>query len=204
MLGGCSSTTQQKQPEQLPQTAAFQDKDTRGYLKSTTETAPGYYTLESKTGGYSMLFPTEANINPDFGEYHPNYFEQLYFGKTNYRVNDTYSFTMIYENKPSNKYINATLGAISDATRYNGNYQKQETHKYLYYTAENPQLLEGVKVTYLLAYVKSRNTNQGIQVIYSFRKKQANIQTRLDIQKHKENFNKVLKSIRFKTGEPNK
>ncbi|MEC0665844.1 lipoprotein YvcA, partial [Priestia flexa] len=43
--------------EEFPNTRALQDEFTRDMIKSTKETEKGYYTLESKTGVYEMLFP---------------------------------------------------------------------------------------------------------------------------------------------------
>ncbi|MEC0668283.1 hypothetical protein P8864_20770, partial [Priestia flexa] len=49
--------------EELPNTRALQDKFTREMIKSTKETEKGYYTLESKTGVYEMLFPAGGGID---------------------------------------------------------------------------------------------------------------------------------------------
>ncbi|MEC0668294.1 hypothetical protein P8864_20825 [Priestia flexa] len=49
--------------EELPNTRALQDEFTREMIKSTKETEKGYYTLESKTGVYEMLFPTGGEID---------------------------------------------------------------------------------------------------------------------------------------------
>ncbi|AQX54703.1 hypothetical protein [Priestia flexa] len=49
--------------EELPNTRALQDEFTREMIKSTKEKEKGYYTLESKTGVYEMLFPTGGEID---------------------------------------------------------------------------------------------------------------------------------------------
>ncbi|MEE6132144.1 hypothetical protein [Priestia sp. GS2] len=75
-VGGCQMSDEQsnetkpveKKPsevavEELPNTRALQDEFTREMIKSTKETEKGYYTLESKTGVYEMLFPTGGEID---------------------------------------------------------------------------------------------------------------------------------------------
>ncbi|WP_226638900.1 hypothetical protein [Priestia flexa] len=76
VVGGCQMSDEQsietksldQKPsevatEELPNTRALQDEFTREMIKSTKETEKGYYTLESKTGVYEMLFPTGGEID---------------------------------------------------------------------------------------------------------------------------------------------
>ncbi|RIV04949.1 hypothetical protein D1859_17160, partial [Priestia flexa] len=62
-LTACQSVNEQEetQPEATTEeqikARALQDEFTRSMLKSAQETEKGYYTLESKTGEYEMLFP---------------------------------------------------------------------------------------------------------------------------------------------------
>jgi len=62
ILGGCDGMDAKKQnaEEKLPDTIAFQDEFTREFIKSPEEVEDGYYLFESKTGGYTMLFPVNA------------------------------------------------------------------------------------------------------------------------------------------------
>ncbi|USY53368.1 hypothetical protein NIZ91_11420 [Bacillus sp. 1780r2a1] len=75
-VGGCQMSDEQSKKtksldqkprevatEELPNTRALQDEFTREMIKSTKETEKGYYTLESKTGVYEMLFPTGGEID---------------------------------------------------------------------------------------------------------------------------------------------
>ncbi|SCC49375.1 hypothetical protein GA0061087_10613 [Priestia flexa] len=76
VIGGCQMSDKQSNEtkpveqkpsevavEDLPNTRALQDEFTREMIKSTKETEKGYYTLESKTGVYEMLFPTGGGID---------------------------------------------------------------------------------------------------------------------------------------------
>ncbi|MBN8435086.1 hypothetical protein JF536_13395 [Priestia flexa] len=75
-VGGCQMSDEQSNEtkpveqkpsevavEDLPNTRALQDEFTREMIKSTKETEKGYYTLESKTGVYEMLFPAGGGID---------------------------------------------------------------------------------------------------------------------------------------------
>ena len=76
LVGGCQMSDEQSKKtksldqkpsevatEELPNTRALQDEFTREMIKSTKETEKGYYTLESKTGVYEMLFPAGGGID---------------------------------------------------------------------------------------------------------------------------------------------
>ncbi|MEE6132141.1 hypothetical protein [Priestia sp. GS2] len=75
-VGGCQMSDEQSRKtkpldqkpsevaiEELPNARALQDEFTRDMIKSTKETEKGYYTLESKTGEYEMLFPAGGEID---------------------------------------------------------------------------------------------------------------------------------------------
>ncbi|UIR31992.1 hypothetical protein LZP85_09600 [Priestia flexa] len=68
-LTACQSVNEQEetQPEATTEeqikARALQDEFTRSMLKSAQETEKGYYTLESKTGEYEMLFPAGGGID---------------------------------------------------------------------------------------------------------------------------------------------
>ncbi|WP_169799875.1 hypothetical protein, partial [Priestia flexa] len=65
---------------------ALQDEFTRDMIKSTKETEKGYYTLESKTGEYEMLFPAGGEISS--GSY-----------TNNQGVNEAFMAGVLYEDK---------------------------------------------------------------------------------------------------------
>jgi len=87
LLGGCQSTnheTESKQSEtqkgELPNTRAFQDDFTRQFIKSSKETETNYYTLQSKTNQYEMLFPKNGVIDEMGYSHQKNDYEYLLIG----------------------------------------------------------------------------------------------------------------------------
>ncbi|UHA58888.1 hypothetical protein KDJ21_018950 [Metabacillus litoralis] len=68
--------------KELPNTAAFQDEFTRSLLDSPEEVEDGHYLFESKTGGYSMLWPKNAVTDgPPFYQRTKDSFEKIIFMK---------------------------------------------------------------------------------------------------------------------------
>ncbi|OHR73236.1 hypothetical protein HMPREF3291_20040 [Bacillus sp. HMSC76G11] len=47
----------------MPETEAIIDEFTREFMASSKEVEEGYYTFQSKTKGYTMLFPENAKIS---------------------------------------------------------------------------------------------------------------------------------------------
>ncbi|MGP1909420.1 hypothetical protein ACTSEZ_14745 [Metabacillus sp. JX24] len=60
---GTDSAGKAEKQEYIPETEAFKNEFTREFMKSTEETVDGFYTFESKTKGYTMLFPVNAIIS---------------------------------------------------------------------------------------------------------------------------------------------
>lgn len=51
---------QDADPKDLPDTIAMQDDFTREFMASAEEIEEGYYLFESKTAGYTMLYPVNS------------------------------------------------------------------------------------------------------------------------------------------------
>src|SRR5690625_7923114 len=65
LMGGCKNMKnnqdlQDADPKDLPDTIAMQDEFTREFMSSAEEEEEGYYLFESKTGGYTMLYPVNS------------------------------------------------------------------------------------------------------------------------------------------------
>ena len=66
-------------PKDLPQVPAFQDEKTREYMASTKEVEPGYYLLESKLKGFTMLFPEDGEYEAELSSNNGKNIESLAF-----------------------------------------------------------------------------------------------------------------------------
>ncbi|TDL30937.1 hypothetical protein E2R51_16575 [Jeotgalibacillus sp. S-D1] len=66
--------------DELPDVRAFEDEFTRGFMKSTEEAADGYYTFESGTGEFTMLFPENGTIAEGFYSREENVSESFLVG----------------------------------------------------------------------------------------------------------------------------
>src|SRR5690625_6755165 len=81
---------QDADPKDLPDTIAMQDDFTRGFMASTEEEEEGYYIFESKTGGYTMLYPVNSNLGQIYYKKVNESFKTLHFGESKERSKVTY------------------------------------------------------------------------------------------------------------------
>src|SRR5690625_36132 len=95
LMRGCKNMQnnedlQDADPKALPDAIAMQDDFTRGFMASTEEEEEGYYLFESKTGGYTMLYPDNSNLGQIYYEKVNDSFETLHFGESKERSKVTY------------------------------------------------------------------------------------------------------------------
>src|SRR5690625_6158635 len=81
LIGGCNQDLEDADPKDLPDTIAMQDDFTREFMASAEEEEEGYYLFESKTDGYTMLYPVNSNLGQIYFEKVNDSFETLYFGE---------------------------------------------------------------------------------------------------------------------------
>src|SRR5690625_3613154 len=81
LMGGCNQDLQDADPKDLPDTIAMQDDFTREFMASAEEEEEGYYLFESKTGGYTMLYPINSKQSKMYYEETNDSFETLQFGE---------------------------------------------------------------------------------------------------------------------------
>ncbi|MDA1476813.1 lipoprotein YvcA [Bacillus changyiensis] len=114
VTGGCSMSDKQNgkednntkavkpidmDPKDLPKVPAFQDEKTREYMASTKEVEPGYYQLESKLKGFTMLFPEDSVNIPKFTNNDGEDFESIGFESNNPKTNILFYGTVRYYHK---------------------------------------------------------------------------------------------------------
>src|SRR5690625_330531 len=87
LLGGCKDIKNNEDlknanPKDIPDTTAMQDDFTRDYMASAEEEEEGYYLFESKTGGYTMLYPVNSNLDDIYYQKRHDSYEALHFGES--------------------------------------------------------------------------------------------------------------------------
>ena len=95
LLGGCNVLGQkdisEMDPAELPDVIAFQDDFTREFMSSLDEVEDGYYLFESKTGGYTMMYPENAIMDQLYYQMPGEHYEAIQFAEEDYYVRSTYN-----------------------------------------------------------------------------------------------------------------
>src|SRR5690625_3957639 len=94
LMGGCKNMKnnqdlQEADPKDLPDTIAMQDDFTRDFMASAEEEEEGYYLFESKTGGYTMLYPVNSKLDDIYYQKRHDSYEALHFGASKERSDVT-------------------------------------------------------------------------------------------------------------------
>ncbi|MEE6132143.1 hypothetical protein [Priestia sp. GS2] len=182
--------------EELPNTRALQDEFTREMIKSTKETEKGYYTLESKTGEYEMLFPAGGGISEKLYSYTENQIESYVIGavygdqvEAQIRINYNQE---LYNDK---KGVNYSIDFLTNNLGISSAFEKVDLKNRTLYIA--PFKVDEDAVGYA-AYVYPKSQKGGVRVVYSVGCNQLQVQCEPSNEKIKDRAHKVMSSITFK------
>ncbi|MPQ26426.1 lipoprotein YvcA [Bacillus paralicheniformis] len=185
-------------PKDLPQFPAFQDEKTREYMASTKEVEPGYYLLESKLKGFTMLFPED-------GEYSDSQLtkenESLFFDsvdkKTNIVMNASIEF---YRNESFIDDPDTMLDIVRGENKYKGDFQKLKSEgKNIYFASKKEFFNKESSPSYIyLGYIKSTEQSY-LGIAYSFMFScSAKVETcNQEPDNYEKKVKKILKSVTF-------
>lgn len=163
LLAGCNLLSFEKDisemdPKDLPDVPVFQDDFTREFMASTEEVEDDYYVFQSKTGGYTMMYPRDAKMNPRYYEINNEYFESIRFGSDHEEITgDTYSVRMMYykgEKAKDHKRVQRHLDNLID---YNGDYEKTEYQDKIIYYATKKNLYHKIRKESIMISLVSLN-----------------------------------------------
>ncbi|KZZ84982.1 hypothetical protein AS29_007985 [Bacillus sp. SJS] len=175
---------------------AVKDEYTKGYLSSAKAVEGGFYQFESKTGGYSMLFPADAVISEHFAnEKKENYFEAIMYSGTIEK--GEVNTQVIYEDLPITKDIEANLDLLSTSVSYDGEYKESKVHANTIYLGEKTTEQDGFINFNDFAFIKSNKGNQAVRFMYSstcHREDQACISNK---ELQKKIAHKLIYSVKF-------
>ncbi|KEZ49287.1 hypothetical protein [Metabacillus indicus] len=200
--GGCGlssgSEREKMNQESIPDTEAFKDEFTRGFMKSNKETEEGFYTFESRTEAYSMLFPVRAVISDIEYEVNGDSFEAFSIGEDKEEENYSYYIKVIFEDKKTTKNITGKLNVLSDMAGYTGEYRKEAGKEFDVYHASKEEMNYGKNVVTHLAYIKDKKTNKAISFNFNGGCTDEEKPCGLDSKNRNESFEKIVKSLIFK------
>ncbi|KEZ48959.1 hypothetical protein GS18_0216215 [Metabacillus indicus] len=171
VTGGCGMSKEKDNgkanQEPMPETEAFQDEFTREFMKSAEEIEEGYYTFESKTKGYTMLFPENGKISKGDYEQVDTDYEALSFAEKIDQENVTYFVTINFEESPHAKNTSLYTKQLSIATGYSGEYTPYKLEDKTIYYGEYTDHDSGLY--FYNAYIFSNESDKGIRFVFSGR-----------------------------------
>ncbi|WP_203289220.1 hypothetical protein [Metabacillus sp. cB07] len=197
--GGCGMSKEKDngkvEQQSMPETEAFKDEFTREFMKSTEETEEGFYTFESKTRGYTMLFPINAIISTMDYEQIKTAYEALSYSEDVDDENISYFMTVIFENSSDTDDIQINLGILSDVSGYEGDYKKYTSAEKTIYFGEKRNEEDGY-YSYI-AYIKSDVSNKAVSLTYNSNCLDDGNSCELPGLSEKEKIKKIVDSINF-------
>ncbi|WP_026679021.1 hypothetical protein [Fictibacillus gelatini] len=191
----------ENQSEKLPDTVAFNDKFTREFMDSPKEVREGYYLFKSKTGGYTMLYPKNANMDEAYYERHKDYYEAINFGESSKKDNISYYVRNTYEKGEITNDIDVNLNLLSDYIHYKGEYSKFNYDDKTIYFAKDTERVndENNGVFYgFFSYIKSNSGDQAVRFFYDVTCLDEKQKCNIDIKKEAEKAKMLMESVKFK------
>src|SRR5690625_2927669 len=204
LMGGCkdmknNQDLQDADPEDLPDTIAMQDDFTREFMASAEEEEEGYYLFESKTDGYTMLYPINSKLDDIYYEKVNDSYEALHFCESKESSNVAYVIRSIYKQGENTNNIELYLTLLSDSLDYDGEYEEIELDdKVIYFARKSEKVNSKVNNAFdFFGYIKSKDSNQGVRYIYAVTCFDDNDDCDYDFDAIEVEVKQLMKSIKF-------
>ncbi|MEK3806747.1 hypothetical protein MHB63_09430 [Bacillus sp. FSL H8-0547] len=189
IAAGCSE-------EKLPDTEAFKGEFTRGFIASSEETTDGYYTFESKTNGYTMLFPVNAKVSESDFESHEDKYETLSLGEKIKNQETSYYVKVTYEKAPNISDIDVHLEQLAITSGYKGNFKREEFNNNIVYSARENNEQKGL--FYYVAVIKAKETDQLIRLTFDSSCSNGETECNVNPNELNQRLKIIVHSIQFK------
>ncbi|WP_164218657.1 hypothetical protein [Virgibacillus sp. YIM 98842] len=201
LLAGCNVLGQkdiaEMDPAELPDVIAFQDDFTREFMSSLEEVEDGYYLFESKTGGYTMMYPQNAKMDQGYFEMQGANYEAISFGENEETNNYVYFLRATYDEGERANESERLLRLLSTHAGYEGDYKsmKYDNKTIHYATLEDIDGSGQSDEHLLLAVIMSNGSDQAVSVRYNviFGKGRST-----DLETAQNESMKIMESIEFK------
>ncbi|MDR0139068.1 hypothetical protein RFW18_15030 [Metabacillus idriensis] len=187
----------------MPETEAFKDEFTREFMASSDEVEEGFYSFESKTNGYTMLFPVNATISSTSYDSQEDFFETYNFGEGVKESNLSRYVTITYEDKPTTKNIEFNLDMLSEHAGYETSFEKIKNGENLIYYSKGSQTINDTETKKkadfygYFGYIQSQKNEKGIQFFYEVTCMDAVQSCEINSKSEEENALLIMKSINF-------
>jgi len=206
LMGGCkrmenNQDLQDADPKDLPDTIAMQDEFTREFMASAEEEEEGYYLFESKTGGYTMLYPVNSKQSRSYYEKANDSFEALHFGEGKESANVPYFIQSTYNRGKIADRLSTQFKLLSNATDYDGEYEEIELDdKVIYFAKKSVKVNSDENNAFdFFGYIKSKGSKQAVRYVYGVTCFDEEDDCNYDFDAIEEEVKKLMKSIEFTT-----
>src|SRR5690625_2174431 len=196
LLGGCNVLGQkdisEMDPAELPDVIAFQDDFTREFMSSLDEVEDGYYLFESRTDGYTMMYPENAKMDQLYYQMPGEHYEAIQFADEDYYVRSTYN-AGTSANDPNSLQV-----VLSSHVGYEGEYEKIECeNKTIYFATTEYHTQDGESATYrFFGVIMSNHSEQSVSMRYNIIND--NDSNEIDLNHVQDEAMKIIESIEFK------
>src|SRR5690625_3989395 len=204
LMGGCkdmknNQDLQDADPEDLPDTIAMQDDFTREFMASAEEEEEGYYLFESKTGGYTMLYPVNSKQSEMYDETTNEAFETLQSREDEERSDVPYSSQSTYNHGKNTNDIDLYLSILSESRDYDGEYKEIELdNKIIYFARKSVKVNSDENNAFdFFGYIKSKGSKQALRYVYGVTCFDEEDDSDYDLDAIEEEAKKLMKSIEF-------
>jgi len=204
LMGGCKNMKndqdlQDADPKDLPDTIAMQDDFTREFMASVEEEEEGYYLFESKTDGYTMLYPVNSKQSKMSYEKTEDSFEMLHFGEGKESSDVPFYVQSTYNQGEVADRLSTQFKLLSNATGYDGEYEEIELDNKVIYFARKSSKVDSNKdnVFDFFGYIKSKDSNQGVRYVYVVTCFDEGEDCDYDFDAVEDEAKKLMKSIKF-------
>lgn len=156
--------------EELPDVRAFQDEFTRGFLQSTEETRPGYYSFSSGTEAFEMDFPAEGKLGEKSYNIRDKNYEAIMIGVGSPESDITQIIRITYYGhleEDLHKY--SRLGQLQSSVEEELDFDRVEENNEIYYIASYESANKDFDFETFghAGFMFNKNGSGGIEVIYS-------------------------------------
>ncbi|MFC1286538.1 lipoprotein YvcA [Bacillus paralicheniformis] len=191
-------------PKDLPQVPAFQDEKTREYMASTKEVEPGYYLLESKLKGFTMMFPEDGKYLSRRSSLKGKNKESIGFGSYDQATNILFDGHLTYHSGAS--YANereTMLDIVRGKNGYKGEFEEKTSDDKVIYFAHMKDVDDDVDRKYnftysYFGYAKSIEADStSLEYTFTFSCKKDDQPCSLDESKTRKKVEKMINSITF-------
>jgi len=204
LLGGCNVLGQkdisEMDPADLPDVIAFQDDFTREFMSSLDEVEEGYYLFESKTDGYTMMYPDNAKMDEIFYEMPGDNYEGIQYGESEETNDYQYGVRATYNEGGRASDFNTLKGVFSARTGYEGDYESIEyDEKSIHFaTSEYVDQSGEINSHNFFGIVMSNHSDQAVSMRYNVIN---DGNRKIDLNNIEDEVMRILESIEFNSGE---